>query len=282
MSMAKSVTDLLTLRMKNIKMAMGAFTMLNRKDGWTEKRDIMKRFEELVNEIKVLSDKLKNTQNEIETEEENFSKFVVEYFNGKSLREKVEQKKTDDKFKQKKEEHTLAIEHLKNVETFRKLKMKIMQNNARTSLFNETLPTIIEVWNKYEGKRCGEKTFDKIRNEIYEKTNCRIYLTGYNSDIIAINHKDYCFANSYEVKAYLKYDHKMRIDNVIQHITMDDFHTEKKYIENVDIHIHNMLSAYSNAQAKKKELENAYAEFNLMTVDGIENLYIHKDSYSII
>lgn len=282
MSMAKSVTDLLTLKMKNIKMAMVLSTMLNRKDGLTEKRDTMKKFEEIVNEIKVLSGEMKDTENEIETEKENHSKYFDELFEGLSLYEKVKKARTHEEYQKKTEEHNLKISELGENLTFKKLKQKVLYHNARTSLFFEVFPTIIEVWNKYEGKRHGEKTSEKIRDEICERTNCRIYLTGYKNDTIVINHKDYYFGHFYEVKAYLKYDHNMLIDNVIQNVSMDDFQTEKKYIDDVDKYVEELIIAYNKAQLKRKELEDVYSEFNKMTVDGIEHLYMAKTSYGIV
>lgn len=242
----------------------------------------MKKFEEIVNEIKVLSGKMKDTENEIEAEKENHSKYFDELFEGLSLYEAVKKAKTHEEYQKKTEEHKLKISELEENLTFRKLKQKVLYHNARTSLFFEVFPTIIEVWNKYEGKRHGEKTSEKIREEICERTNCRIYLTGYKNDTIIINHKDYYFGHFYEVKVYLKYDHDMLIDNVIQNVSMDDFQTEKKYIDDVDMYIHNMIILYRQAQRKRKELEDMYSEFNKMTVDGIDGLYMTKTSYEII
>lgn len=284
MSMAKSVTDLLTLKMKNIKMAMVLSIMLNRKDGWIEKRDIMKKFEEIVNEIKVLSDKMKDTENEIKAEKENHNKYFNELFEGLSFFEKVKNAKTHEEYKIKEEEHNLKISELENKLTFRKLKKKILENNARTALFNETFPTIIEVWNNYEGKKHGEKTSEKIRKEIREKTNCFIGLSGYCGNHVYIDYDfgTYFGKSSYYTEVYLKHEHKMLVNNVIQKVTMDDFHAVEKYIDDIDMHIHNMLIVYKEVQRKRKELETACAEFNLMTVDGIEYLYANKDSHSII
>lgn len=256
-------------------MAMVLSTMLNRKDGLTEKRDTMKKFEEIVNEIKDLSGEMQVTKNVIEAENNRFNFHA----SGMSIEEF---KKFYEEHKEEREESESVLVTLYNEEIKQKVKQKVLYHNARTSLFFEVLPTIIEVWNKYEGKRHGEKTSEKIRDEICERTNCRIYLTGYKNDTIVINHKDYYFGNFYEVKVYLKYDHDMLIDNVIQNISMDDFQTEKKYIDDVDKYVHNMIIMYRQAQEKRKELENMYSEFNKMTVDGIEGLYMTRTSYGII
>lgn len=235
----------------------------------------MKKFEEIVNEIKVLSGEMQVTKNLIEKENNRFNFHT----SGMSIKEF---KKFFEEHKEEREESERVLVELYNEETKQKVKQKVLYHNARTSLFFEVLPTIIEVWNKYEGKRHGEKTSEKIRDEICERTNCRIYLTGYKNDTIVINHKDYYFGHFYEVKAYLKYDHNMLIDNVIQNVSMDDFQTEKKYIDDVDKYVEELIIAYNKAQLKRKELEDVYSEFNKMTVDGIEHLYMAKTSYGIV
>lgn len=283
--MAKSVTDLLTLKMKNIKMAMVLSIMLNRKDGWIEKRDTMKKFEEIVNEIKVLSNEIQNVKNDSETENKAWDIYWHDTFDGLNLKEKVEKRKEiEEEYSKKQEEHIEKIAELERVLTNKRLKMKVLIFNTQTSLMHEVLPTFIEVWNKYVGKRCGEKTYEKIKNEIKEKTNCSVYLSRFNYSI-DINYLvgGYVSYDEYtKIEVYFKPDYKVLIDNVIQHITMDDFKTDRRYVENVDEHIEEMLKLYDEAQEKKKELEKAYAKFNTMVIGDIKHLYMHEDSRSII
>lgn len=61
-----------------------------------------------------------------------------------------------------------------------KIKLEIMQNNKRVLFNQEITPTILEILSKYNGKKYGEKTAEKIRNEIKERVNCSVYFGGYS------------------------------------------------------------------------------------------------------
>lgn len=55
-----------------------------------------------------------------------------------------------------------------------KIKIEILKENAKQALFSECIETICTVWNKYEGKPHGEKTAQKIRDELKEATGHRV------------------------------------------------------------------------------------------------------------
>lgn len=57
-----------------------------------------------------------------------------------------------------------------------KIKIEILKENAKQALFSEYIGTICEIWNKYENKPHGEKTAQKIRDEITSATGHRVYI----------------------------------------------------------------------------------------------------------
>lgn len=57
-----------------------------------------------------------------------------------------------------------------------KIKIEILKENAKQALFAECITIICEVWNKYENKPHGEKTAQKIRDEIKNATGHRVYI----------------------------------------------------------------------------------------------------------
>lgn len=57
-----------------------------------------------------------------------------------------------------------------------KIKIEILKENAKQALFAENINAICDVWNKYENKPHGEKTAQKIRDEINNKTGLRVYI----------------------------------------------------------------------------------------------------------
>ena len=87
-------------------------------------------------------------------------------FEGLTIKEKIAQKKENPEAET---EHLQRIAETQETITNGKLKLKLMQNNARISLFNEVMPIVLEVLEKYNGKAHGEKTEKKIREEIKEK-----------------------------------------------------------------------------------------------------------------
>lgn len=58
---------------------------------------------------------------------------------------------------------------------------KVLKDNARRSYVAEVLPEVLAIWNKYAGKAYGEKTKEKIYNEIKSAAKCGIYIKrGYS------------------------------------------------------------------------------------------------------
>ena len=67
----------------------------------------------------------------------------------------------------------------------------IATENARAAWAAEYLPKICDVLNKYEGKKIGDKTREKIYNAIFEATDstrASVIFPEYGSDYIHINH----------------------------------------------------------------------------------------------
>lgn len=53
---------------------------------------------------------------------------------------------------------------------------RILRNNAKIALFEQIKNDLIEVLNKYNSKSIGEKTAEKIKNEMMERCNVRVYI----------------------------------------------------------------------------------------------------------
>lgn len=91
-----------------------------------------------------------------------------------------------------------------------KIKIAILTQNAKRAFFAENIGKICEIWNSYAGKKYGEKTADKIRDELrtatgagvwisqkYNETKINIYLQLANGCAILPN-------NETEINAYIK------------------------------------------------------------------------------
>lgn len=101
-----------------------------------------------------------------------------------------------------------SAEERKNEES--KIKIAILTQNAKRAFFAENIGKICEIWNSYAGKKYGEKTADKIRDELrtatgagvwisrkYNETQINIYLQRENGCAMLPN-------NETEINAYIK------------------------------------------------------------------------------
>ena len=175
-----------------------------------------------------------------------------------------------------------ATEEKKNLQ----ITIKILKNNAKIALFNEVIPVALEVLKKYAGKPYGEKTKEKISDEIKEKTNCRFYITSrwdsYSFDIYPMDG----FGNDYNITCGSKYTNGERkpllIDNKIQLITFDElelYYISRAYVEDIPQRVEDIKAAYSGAVAKQEELKAACDCFNALAVGDISCIYSDKHIY---
>lgn len=75
------------------------------------------------------------------------------------------------------EKHDLKICEYASEAKRLKLENLILRDNARRALFAEVVPTALEIFAKYAGKKYGPKTEEKIKAETESATGCRCYLS---------------------------------------------------------------------------------------------------------
>lgn len=183
----------------------------------------------------------------------------------------------------KKEIRKEHADELKKIEQKRidlNITIKMLRNNAKRALFVETVPVIIATLEKYKNKPYGEKTRDKISDEIKTATGCRCYIkNSYGDSEINI----YPAIYSHEIKIYTKDFKILNNENKIQVPTAENLklYYINEYIENIPAAIKTMKSAYKKAVEKQKELEKICDEFNHYAVDGIDRIYKDKYIYEV-
>lgn len=224
----------------------------------------MKKFESILNEIKGLHAEVKKAQDQQSEEIEKYYR----KFDGLTLKEKVQKKKAEEE-----KVHLEKIAKFEKTITDKKLKIKLLENNAKISLYHEVMPTALEVYEKYKGKPYGEKTKEKIRAEIKEKTNCNVYMDESTFSIYPL-HNSY-----YDIKCGTRYvDGKQKfllIDNKIQCVDMSDlqlYYINSTYFDDLDSTILEMKKLHAEAQKKQEELIKICSEFNKLSVNGISDL----------
>lgn len=197
-------------------------------------------------------------------------------------------KKNDERFKKKtkKDELTQIDQEIITLQTALNdtiIAEKLLRNNAKIALFTEIMPIVLEVFNKYSGKPYGEKTEEKIREEIKQITGCVSYISKSHSQYkyVLTDLKTYLYIEC--GTKYINGEHKpLLINNKIQAISIDEielFYINNMYFNDINSTIAELKRIYALAYEKQQELKKICTQFNALAVDGIENIYSTKHIY---
>ena len=166
------------------------------------------------------------------------------------------------------------------------LSRMILKNNAKIALFNEVLPVALKILKKYSGKPYGEKTREKIAEEVKAATNCRFYIrsryNSYSFEVYPVN----TFGNDYNISCGTEYTNgnnkPLLINNKIQIVTFDEialYYISRDYVEDITCRIKELKRLYKEAVAKQKELETICNCYNTLAVGNIPHIYKDKNIY---
>lgn len=229
----------------------------------------MKKFNEILYDIQ-------QARADIKSADKRIDELVYSYKSMSDLKSKIEQHKTVD---------AELCELNENI-TDKKLYIKIAENNAKIALFNEVMPVALEILAKYSGKPYGEKTRQKISDEVKEKTNCRFYIgSRYGSDSFEVYPVD-GFGNDYNISCGTEYTNgnkkPLLIGNKIQVVAFDEvglYYISRDYVDDIPGRITELKQIYADAVAKQKELETICNKYNNLAVGNIEHIYKDKNIY---
>lgn len=229
----------------------------------------MKKFADIIKEVN-------QTQKKIKEVEEKSKEIRNTYSNIMDIKKRHEKMKAVEndiiKLEEKKKDLQITI--------------KILNSNAKIALYNETLPTVLQVLAKYKNKPYGPKTEQKIKDEIKEKTNCGFYISErYSSQEYHVFPLDF-HGNTYDIECGTKYidgkQKKLLEDNKIQVPELKDltiYYSSKEYIDNIPKRIKELKKLYKKAYEKQQELSVICSEYNNLCVGNIKNIYKDKNIY---
>ena len=229
----------------------------------------MKKFNEVLEEIKA-------THEAIRAAEANEKKLIDSYIKLEDIKSRIAKKRDVE---------SEMIENSENIKNL-KITMKILKNNARVALFYDVLPVALEILAKYSGKPYGEKTRQKISDEVKEKTNCRFYIDSrYGSHSFEVYPVD-GFGNDYNISCGTEYTNgnkkPLLIDNKIQLVTFDEiglYYIAREYVEDIPQRVEELKAIYKEAVAKQKELEEICSRYNSLAVGDLDRIYCNKRIY---
>lgn len=228
----------------------------------------MKKFNEIIREVK-------QTQQKINELEEKTKQIRNTYKNIMDIKKRHEKMKTV-------ENELLGLEEKKE---YLRINIKILNSNAKIALFNEVMPQVLDVLEKYKGKPLGPKTEQKIKDEIKEKTNCSFYISYRYTQEYHIIPLEF-INNDYNIECGTKCidgrQKKLLDDNKIQVPELNDltiYYSSKEYIDNIPKRIKDLKRLYKKAYEKQQELAAICSEYNNLAVGNIKNIYKDKNIY---
>lgn len=152
----------------------------------------------------------------------------------------------------------------------------LLKNNAKLAFFAEAGPVVAAIWSKYAGKPYGEKTREKIRDEIKAAAGVYMYIKSGDFNISEIDADGWRRPGGYEITCGPKYRPEggrpaLLVDNKIQAINFDDLeilYINKMYFDDVPAAVGDMIKKLYAAQQIAKRLNEACAAFNVYAVGG--------------
>jgi DNA-binding protein YbaB len=220
----------------------------------------MKDYKNILKDIKKAGEAIEKMQNDVNkldfTEERRQAAKNGGYFNNKGYKELYDaaQDNADAISKIYKEIYNKEIER------------RILKANARAALLAEAMPIILKAFEKYDGKPYGEKTREKIREEV-KSAGYGFYITGYENYKIVIytltnegykSHADEATGAAHDeaghIQSIITNDNKINIKNVI--IKSCDNYTEdaKKAAAKTADAIRAYSDAVKNLKKQRREL----------------------------
>lgn len=223
----------------------------------------MKKYEEILTIIGQARESKKEYEKELDKTIDKYN----EALEGLTMREKIDYRK---EHLEEREKHLAECAGLGEKIESEKLKIKLLTNNAIIAFYNEKLPVILEVLNRYNGKAYGKVTTRKIYDEVKEKTNCGFYISesyGVRQDIKVYDLE----RNGMEFTCGCK--NSILVDNKVQALSFEDFnlyYINTTYFDDVDQAVEDIRVIRKVAKEKLKELENVLKDLNAYNVNGIE------------
>lgn len=236
----------------------------------------MKRFKEILVDIRSLSEEIRVLDAQIESE----AHAITTRYRELDASEDVQKVKKGQDVEQKLTAIRDLEQKLTDMDselTNKKIKLCFLKNNAKIALFHEVMPAALDVFHKYEGKSYGPKTEDKISNEICEKTGCRVYISqewgNQKYNLTPTGEHEYhvtcgprCVNGS--KKLLLAY-------NKVMAVNMDDlelFYIIDTYYDDVDAAVKALRQFYTESTQKLEEYKKVCGKYNNMAVEGINKI----------
>lgn len=173
---------------------------------------------------------------------------------------------------------------------------RILHDNSRRVLLTAVLPDIKAVFSKYDGKSYGEKTKEKIRDEIVRRCNCSVYVSNEykhsNLHIVPLNengYNDYSFKyNDFELMPQYnpetgEYNSILTAENKINAGSIDNYTLMNcpYFCPDPEERAEKIIEKNREYNSMLKELEQMESEYNSLLPSGAERAYHTANGYRL-
>ena len=164
-----------------------------------------------------------------------------------------------------------------------KIENKILKDNARRMLFAEVIEKILDIWNSYKGKPYGDKTKEKIRNQIKEATGCWAYFHGNELSLSVAHDVDnalsmyfgYRDGDIYTRGGFIDDNNKIR-EVIVEDVTLNYCHEYEHNPHELAEHIYEQKKVL---EAELVAYQQKLSDFNKMLPSTCEHMYINTPSW---
>ena len=153
----------------------------------------------------------------------------------------------------------------------------ILKNNYNYRLAADVLPALVEILKKYNGKKYGEKTQEKMREEFKAMTGCGLYLKRFTFSQKCSNAHIYEMRDGYkqgeEIEFFTANAYIINDDNIIQAQPADAFklYDCREYIENPAERVAELAEKKKELDELRNAFNKAVDAYNALTVNGIDH-----------
>lgn len=162
------------------------------------------------------------------------------------------------------------------------IELKIRHDNTRRMIYDATLPAILDILKKWNGKPLGEKTKAKISDEMKTRFNCALFLSsacGGKIDLVPLTaegYSNYLFRYD-EFTIYTNYRDGTRKnvlnDNRINgNLTADDIYLSNcpAIVADPAARAAEILAEFAELKRKQEQFEKEVKQFNALLPSSIE------------
>lgn len=151
------------------------------------------------------------------------------------------------------------------------IQVAILKENAKAAIVAEYLPKIAEILKKYNGKRYGEKTREKVREEA-RNNGFSFYFDSDNTICLFPLTNGYRYGSDYDCKVRTHYDTPyITAENVLQFDKVES-RTAYRYTENPAKKAKEIIKAFEKMQKAAEAAEALQSEYNSIIPEAMPRM----------